>query len=83
MKQPHFMVHAAVTIMGEKHLIDIVTDLRANGPVYDRRTPDKEVCQFAFECPSSQMKESHFNQAFSELHKHCLERARAAGLIKA
>lgn len=74
-----FMLHSAVTIMGEQRFTGII--LPNGKPQYAQGTPDKEICQFAAEWPTFPVPERHFIEAFREMERACLQKAHQAGLI--
>lgn len=79
-KKPiHFMVHSAVTIMGQKGFSGRF--LPGGKPEYIEIVPDKEICQFAAEFPHKQLPERYFREAFRQMEEACLAKAVAAGLI--
>ena len=79
MSKTKFMLHSAVTIMGDKGPLLV----GANGlPMHlNPNAKDKEICQFAAECKEG-MPEFHFRAAFKEMEEACLKKAREAGLVR-
>lgn len=79
MSKTKFMIHSAVTIIGDKGQV-----IGLNGkPIYlNPNAQDKEICQFAAECKDG-MPEHHFRAAFREMEEACLQKARESGLVRA
>ena len=79
MSKVKFMLHSAVTIMGDKGPLLVGIDGR---PMYmNPNAQDKEICQFAAECKDG-MPEHHFRAAFREMEEACLQKARENGLVR-
>jgi hypothetical protein len=66
-------IHAAVTIVNRKNNVEVIGE------------KPLEIAQFAVQLDSkfAPFKRMHFEAAFKGLMEHCIEKARAAGLMRA